>query len=105
LLVPSRADNSPNVIHEAKLLGIPVIASSLDGISELLTPGYDVPISAAQLNVDGILEILLQLNPNHDKEIKKIMAHQFNEYVKDSVRSHINIYEGLVQRQLGAKTT
>ena len=105
LLVPSRADNSPNVIHEAKLLGIPVIASSLDGIAELLTPGYDVPISAAQLNVDGILDILLKVNPKHDKEIKKIMAHQFNEYVKDSVRSHISVYEGLVRRQLGAKTT
>ena len=37
LFVPSRADNSPNVIHEAKSLGIPVVATKTGGIPEILT--------------------------------------------------------------------
>lgn len=36
LLVPSRADNSPNVILEAKSLNIPVLASSVGGIPEMM---------------------------------------------------------------------
>ncbi len=46
LFVPSRADNSPNVIHEAKSLGIPVIASNIGGIPESLTVddiSFDIP--------------------------------------------------------------
>ncbi len=41
LLVPSRLDNSPNVIHEAHRHGIPVIAAKVGGIDELLIPGFD----------------------------------------------------------------
>lgn len=37
LFVPSRADNSPNVIHEAKSLGIPIVATKTGGIPEILT--------------------------------------------------------------------
>ena len=36
LFVPSREDNSPNVILEAKSLGIPVVASNAGGIPEIL---------------------------------------------------------------------
>jgi glycosyltransferase involved in cell wall biosynthesis len=41
LFVPSRADNSPNVIHEAKSLGIPILASKTGGIPEILS-GDDI---------------------------------------------------------------
>jgi glycosyltransferase involved in cell wall biosynthesis len=46
LFVPSRADNSPNVIHEAKSLGIPVVASKTGGIPEILTDSdtcFEIP--------------------------------------------------------------
>jgi glycosyltransferase involved in cell wall biosynthesis len=46
LFVPSRADNSPTVIHEARSLGIPVIASQVGGIPEILTDGdicFEIP--------------------------------------------------------------
>ena len=42
LLVPSLQDNSPNVIHEAKLRGIPVIARLVGGIPELISTDYDL---------------------------------------------------------------
>jgi glycosyltransferase involved in cell wall biosynthesis len=36
LVVPSLSENSPNVIAEAQLIGLPVIASRIAGISELI---------------------------------------------------------------------
>jgi len=45
LLVPSLQDNSPNVIHEAKLRGIPVIARLVGGIPELISKDYDLGLS------------------------------------------------------------
>jgi hypothetical protein len=54
LLVPSLQDNSPNVIHEAKLHGIPVIGSRTGGIPELLSKDYDLvvasPMSLTEFN-------------------------------------------------------
>ena len=41
LLVISRQDNSPNVIHEAKIMGIPIIGTNVGGIPELLNLEYD----------------------------------------------------------------
>jgi glycosyltransferase involved in cell wall biosynthesis len=39
LVVPSFSENSPNVIAEAQLLGLPVLASNVGGISELIQNG------------------------------------------------------------------
>jgi glycosyltransferase involved in cell wall biosynthesis len=61
LLVPSLSDNSPNVIHEAKLTGTPVIASRVGGITELLNPKIDVGIELAHLNFQGFLRALQTL--------------------------------------------
>ena len=97
LLVPSRAENSPNVIHEAKSLGIPVIASALGGIPELLTPDFDIPISTQQLNVEGILKILLSIKSQQNQELKNRMQTQFNEYVSQAIQNHIHLYENLIQ--------
>ncbi len=41
LVVPSRADNSPNVITEAQALGLPVLASRVGGIPEMVEEGSD----------------------------------------------------------------
>ena len=39
LLVPSLSDNKPGVIREAQLLGLPVIATNIGGIPEMITNG------------------------------------------------------------------
>jgi glycosyltransferase involved in cell wall biosynthesis len=41
LLVLSRADNSPHVIHESKIAGVPIIGTNIGGIPELLNPSFD----------------------------------------------------------------
>jgi glycosyltransferase involved in cell wall biosynthesis len=80
LLVVSRADNSPNVIHEAKSLGISIIASEVGGIVELLSEGYDVVIPKASNNFNQIKEILLRIDkPN--LEFQQKMIYEFQNYL------------------------
>jgi glycosyltransferase involved in cell wall biosynthesis len=49
LILFSRADNNPNVIHEAKIRGVRVIASDVGGIPEYLDPEIDLCISLHEL--------------------------------------------------------
>ena len=39
--MPSRGDNSPNVIHEAKQFGLPIIATDVGGNNELVKNDYN----------------------------------------------------------------
>jgi len=55
LLVPSRMDNSPNVIHEAKINGVPVIASDVGGIGELLSSETDILFDVKTFNPRNLL--------------------------------------------------
>ena len=97
LFVPSRADNSPNVIHEAKKLGIPVIASKIGGISELLTEEFDVGIEIEDLNLDQLINILISASKNKIYEInREIMTLKFSDYVSGSLHKHIELYKELV---------
>ena len=61
LLVLSVADNSPNVIHEAKMMGIPVIAASSGGITELINTEYDHLIDLSEDVTQTVFEILTSL--------------------------------------------
>ncbi len=91
LLVPSRADNSPNVIHEAKTFGIPVIGSSAGGIPELLFEGFDEIIPVEHLSAQKIFD---QLNAwvRYKSLDRPLMRQAFEDYVGQSVFKHIDIY-------------
>ena len=99
LLVPSRADNSPNIIHEAKRMGIPVIASLVGGISELLEPDFDEPIPAQNLDADSILRLLKNWKTK-DRELNlKNMQSNFEAYTGSSIQDHISLYVELVSNR------
>ena len=100
LFVPSRADNSPNVIHEAKKLGIPVIASKIGGISELLTEEFDFGIDIGDLNLDYLINMLLDVRNNEISEInRKLMTLNFSNYVSKSLQQHVQLYKELIALQ------
>jgi glycosyltransferase involved in cell wall biosynthesis len=40
LVVPSRQDGRPNVVMEAMAMGVPVVASRVGGMAELVLDGY-----------------------------------------------------------------
>jgi glycosyltransferase involved in cell wall biosynthesis len=76
LLVPSRADNSPNVIHEAKAYGVPIIASDAGGIPELLSLLVDVVIPVANLSSKTILEAIVFMQKRKHSEENSMVAHK-----------------------------
>ena len=97
LLVLSRADNSPNVVHEAKFRGVPLIASSVGGISEMLDPDFDVAISVDNLNSQDIADVLEKLSISTSFNNKRrSMQNRFNDYVNDSVNLHIKLYSKMM---------
>ena len=93
LLVLSRADNSPNVIHEAKSQGIPVISSIVGGISELLNPEIDILISPNEFNEKDILNVIVDLSLNADKYKRGGLDPKYKLYTQDSLKKVKAVYE------------
>jgi len=99
LLVLSRAENSPNVIHEAKQAGIPVIASKDGGITELLSEGFDFGLDETDLNSEKITKLLFDISKiSKSNEGIIRMQKQFTEYTKRSLPEHIELYMELIRK-------
>jgi glycosyltransferase involved in cell wall biosynthesis len=97
LLVPSRGDNSPNVIHEAKIRGIPVIASEVGGITELLTDNFDVAVESQNLNLKGFVQAIeLMRKREIGMTEKEIMEDSFKAYTSRSLDILVKIYKELL---------
>jgi glycosyltransferase involved in cell wall biosynthesis len=94
LIVLSRAENSPNVIHEAKQLGIPVIASRIGGITELLDKNFDIGIGELELNTRDILAKLNSIPHSKRTNVdKELMQERFRQYTDGSIKEHIALYQ------------
>lgn len=64
LLVLSRADNSPNVIHEAKIANVPIIGTRTGGIPELLNESFDFIIENDDNLVGNVALAISSLSNN-----------------------------------------
>jgi glycosyltransferase involved in cell wall biosynthesis len=97
LLVPSRGDNSPNVIHEAKQFGLPIIATKIGGITEMLFPDMDILIDISELSAESILSAIVKIK-NKGYEVKTIdaMKNAYFGYVADPLKKTIEIYQELL---------
>lgn len=95
LLVISRADNSPNVIHEAKSMGIPVIASEVGGIGELLAAGYDIRILEKNNNFQFIKRLLSEVR-KVDPVQQIFMKVQFDNYIGQSFVPLYEVYKKIL---------
>lgn len=93
LLVLSRADNSPNVIHEAKSQGIPVISSMVGGIYEMLNPKIDILISPKEFNERDILNVIVDLSKDATRFKRKGLDPKYEQYTQNSLRDMKNLYE------------
>lgn len=98
LVVASRIDNSPNVIHEAKSLGIPVIGTNVGGIPELLTSS-DLLIETSDLSVEYFLEMKKDLIASLEKsnDLKEQQS-RFIQWSKSSVLLHIELYQSIINK-------
>lgn len=93
LLVLSRADNSPNVIHEAKSQGIPVISSMVGGIYELLNPQIDILVSLKEFNERDILNLIVDLSKDTTRFKRKGLDPKYEQYAQNSLQDMKNLYE------------
>jgi glycosyltransferase involved in cell wall biosynthesis len=96
LLVPSRADNSPNVIHEAKLWGKPVLASMVGGIPEILYEDFDgyIPLQASELSEIEV-QIRRVVSIAQKKNVSSEVAKRHREYLDTSIPRHLHHYRSI----------
>jgi glycosyltransferase involved in cell wall biosynthesis len=98
LLVPSRGDNSPNVIHEAKFFNIPVIATNVGGIPELLFSSFDILLDVKSISVQDILQAIFQIkSQNISNEAILQMRNFYDSYTLNSITNLVKIYEKLIE--------
>lgn len=95
LLVLSRADNSPNVIHEAKINGIPVIGANVGGISELLNPGYDYLIEMNDREVDQVLNIIEKIFTSKKKLDPELIQKNYSQFISDELSKFLLVYNAI----------
>lgn len=97
LLVPSLIDNSPNVVHEAKQLGIPVVFASVGGISEM-TCQYDI-VHQQNDSMDSLFKNLVEFKSMYSiEDFDSHIKDAYNVYAGDSIAKLRGIYESLTKR-------
>jgi len=96
LLLLSRADNSPNVIHEAKLRGIPVIATNIGGMPELLTLPPDLLLEEVE-DSNSIAETLKKLHETRPDTALKLNEsnEKFLNYIRGNLEKHVDLYRSM----------
>lgn len=101
LLVPSIADNSPNVVHEAKLRGIPVWGTQVGGITEMLDPEFDVVLDPKRsVNLQSLLE-LEELKNSPDRADRKVkMQEKYIKYIGNPGDEYLKVYSKLLRSNL-----
>lgn len=96
---PSYIDNSPNSVCEAQMLGCPVIAQNVGGLSSLIThgiTGFLVPANDPFYMVNYIIKLYKDstLNQQIGKEARKVAEMRHDK--KIIIDSLIDIYNDLI---------
>jgi glycosyltransferase involved in cell wall biosynthesis len=93
LLVVSRQDNSPNVIHESKSFGIPIIGTNVGGIPELLNRDYDFIINFDSEILNQILFIINNLVTTSMHTSSQKIRDDYNNFSLNSLSDITKIYK------------
>lgn len=81
VLIPSRIDNIPNIIKEAFFLKIPVVASDISGINEVISNNVNGVLVESE-NSEKFIEAVNELLEDEDK-IKRITEKAYDFILKN----------------------
>ena len=99
LFVPSICDNSPNVILEAKIRSLPIIAASVGGVTELLFSGFDMSIEPNNLTAQYLVGNFDEIKSNlSNSDARRSSKSKFDESNSTILQRHINLYGSLRNR-------
>jgi len=65
LFLPSRSEGSPNVVLEAMAVGLPIVASAVGGVPELLRSGESGLLAASEDSAAMATQLLALLDNAH----------------------------------------
>jgi glycosyltransferase involved in cell wall biosynthesis len=100
LVVPSLSENSPNVIAEAQLMGLPVIASDVAGIPELIQDS--VTGFLAQTNPEDLSKALKNAFASRNLREIALQAHSsalVRYDISTITQAHIDLYQKALARR------
>ncbi|MFY0687760.1 MAG: glycosyltransferase [Cyclobacteriaceae bacterium] len=100
MIHPSYIDNSPNSICEAQVLGLPVIASNVGGVSSLIEQGRTGVL--VPLNIDELSKTIDRVLKNDQlvktiSEVGKKMARDRHK-PEAITKTYLNIYKSLIKQ-------
>jgi glycosyltransferase involved in cell wall biosynthesis len=102
LALPSRWEGMPNIVLEAFASGLPVVATAVEGVSELITPGetgFLFPSQDSEQFVRSVAAILGNpaLKTKMGQEAQALVANKFTWEI--NCQSYANLYRELLQDQ------
>jgi glycosyltransferase involved in cell wall biosynthesis len=99
LVMPSRADTSPNVVKEARVIGLPVVGSPNGGHAEYIDHGKDGMIVDSE-NSDAWFEAINMLAMNYElcREMGRHRHEHFRKYFRPerTADEFLNLYRSLL---------
>ena len=102
--LPSYAEGTPMVIYSAMAMGLPIVASRIDGVAEVLQDGHTACFIDAG-DVDALSDKILSLYT--DRELGAAMGHEAKAVVYERYSAHsatkslASIYRDLLERHNG----
>lgn len=96
LFVPSRADNSPNVILEANAYGVPIVASQVGGISENLSLEYDRLFHFQNIEIADLMKLFIQAAQTKAQKVA-VTPLQQQSRGKEIIAQYVAFYEKLIR--------
>lgn len=100
---PSWAEGVPNVVMEAMAIGLPVVASDVDGIPEVLVnrvTGLSVPVR----DVSRLTEATLKMIEDSDLRERCIANAKQLIYEKFNVKTNVSVLKNLLEELIDAAT-
>ena len=92
LLVLSRADNSPNVIHEARIARVPVITTNVGGIPELIDRSRDFLFNFDENLIDNVSRAIIEVAERDSDSPEKNRTRMLQSAIKEPLRGLLEVY-------------